>query len=94
MRISIADSTATNLLRYGLVLVLLMQLGACAQSQLPARNDGSVQYRGENLAAPLAKIRQKNQSNESFLEYRGGLPYNGEPPGYYGSSGNAFVGGP
>jgi hypothetical protein len=94
MKMPVINSAAKQLLRYGLIVAVLMQLGACAQSQVPAGNVGSAQYTDAKLAAPLAEIREKNQSRENYLEYRGSLPYNGEPPGYYGSSGNAFTGGP
>jgi hypothetical protein len=94
MKMPVMNSAAKLLLRYGLIVAVLMQLGACAQSQVPASNLGAAQATDAKLAAPLAEIREKRQSKENYLEYRGSLPYNGEPPGYYGSSGNAFTGGP
>jgi hypothetical protein len=94
MRLSVAHSAVTRVPLFGLIVAALLQLGACAQSQVPAVKVDSAQHTDAKVAAPLAEIREKNQSRENYLEYRGSLPYNGEPPGYYGSSGNAFTGGP
>ena len=44
-------------------------------------------------ASKIPSVQNNNsQRSHDDLGYRGELPYNGEPPGYYGSSGNSFSG--
>jgi len=89
----IVTSSATQVAIGVLLIVGLTQLPACAQRQTAPVN-GVASSPDKLSQAPLDlqnKSRGKFQTN---LEYRGSLPYNGEPPGYYGSSGNPFSGSP
>jgi hypothetical protein len=72
----------------------VMQLGACAPAQTSASSaavsgDAS---NGKKVSNALTTESQRQQEKREEFDTHGSMPYNGEPPGYFGSSGNSFSG--
>jgi len=72
----------------------LIQSSACAPMQKGAggKSASSTGPHDPVAAYQDASTGSSSQKARRDMDYHGELPYNGEPPGYFGSSGNSFSG--